>query len=463
MKNWSGLRVLILGAARQGLALTRYLSRHGALVTLSDQKPVEQMEAIRAALGDLPSVNLVLGGHPLTLLDETDLVCLSGGIPLTLPVVIEAQRRGIPISNDSQIFMEAVPCRVIGITGSAGKTTTTTLLGRMADAAAAAVTASHKAWVGGNIGLPLIEFLDEIDPGDMVILELSSFQLEQMTRSPQVAAILNITPNHLDRHGSMQAYIAAKAHNLAYQVAGDVAVLGRDDPNAWSFASQVHGKLVSFGLQQPEKGQTGTFCRSGKLYLQDGAKVVELMEQSAVMLRGEHNLLNVLAACAIAWAAGFPVDAMRKGVSGFNGVPHRLEFVRQYKGAAWYNGSIASAPERSMADIHSFSEPLVLMLGGRDKNLPWQDLADLIHQRVDHVVVFGEASEKILKALGPVEAGKRPFTIERCLGLQEAIHAAAAVAEPGDVVLLSPGGTSFDEFTDFEQRGERFRLWVNQL
>jgi UDP-N-acetylmuramoylalanine--D-glutamate ligase len=330
----------------------------------------------------------------------------------------------------------------------------------MADAAA---TAPHKAWVGGNNGLPLIEFLDEIKPGDTIVLELSSFQLELMTLSPQVAAILNITPNHLDRHGSMQAYIAAKAHSLTYQAAGDVAVLGRDDPNAWSFASQVHGKLVSFGLHQPEKGQTGTFCRSGKLCLQDGATVVELMDQSAVQLRGEHNLLNVLAACAIAWAAGFPVEAMRKGVFGLTGVPHRLEFVRQFKGASWYNDSIATAPERSMADIHSFSEPLVLMLGGRDKNLPWQELADLIHQRVDHVVVFGEASEKILEALGPTEAGKRPFTIDRCLGLQEAIHAAAAVTQPGDVVLLSPGGTSFDEFSDFEQRGERFRLWVNQL
>jgi UDP-N-acetylmuramoylalanine--D-glutamate ligase len=463
MKNWSGQRVLILGAARQGLALTRFLSRHGALITLSDQKPAGQMEAIREALGDIPPVNLVLGGHPLTLLDETELVCLSGGIPLTLPVVIEAQRRGIPISNDTQIFMEAVPCRVIGITGSAGKTTTTTLVGRMAAEAAAAVTVPFKAWVGGNIGLPLIDFLDEIKAGDTVILELSSFQLEQMTLSPQVAAILNITPNHLDRHGSMQAYTAAKAHILAFQAAGDVAVLGRDDPNAWSFASQVHGKLVSFGLQQPEKGQTGTFYRSGKLYLQDGSSVVELMDQSEILLRGEHNLLNVLAACAIAQAAGFPVEAMRKGVSGFNGVPHRLEFVRQYKGADWYNDSIASAPERTMADIHSFNEPLVLMLGGRDKNLPWQDLANLIHQRVDHVVVFGEAAEKILNALGPVEPGKRPFTINHCQGLQEAIHTAAAVTEPGDVVLLSPGGTSFDEFIDFEQRGERFRLWVKQL
>ena len=460
MKTWNGQRVLILGAARQGLALARFLSRCGAVVTLSDQKPPEQMSAIQQALGDAPQVSLALGGHPLSLLDTADVLCLSGGIPLSLPIVFEAQRRGIPISNDSQIFMEVVPCRVIGITGSAGKTTTTTLVGRMAEAA---VDAPHKAWVGGNIGLPLIDYLDQIDAGDTVILELSSFQLEQMTFSPQVAAILNITPNHLDRHGTMQVYIAAKTRILAYQTEFDTAVLGYDDPAAWGLAGQVHGKLISFGFDQPQKGKTGTFCQSGHLYLQDGATVTELMDQADILLRGQHNLLNVLAACAIACAAGFPVEAMRKGVIGFKGVPHRLEFVRQYGGADWYNDSIATAPERSMAAIHSFSEPLVLLLGGRDKNLPWQDLTDLIHQRVDHVVVFGEAAEKILAALGQVESGKRPFTISRCQGLQEAIHAAAAVIEPGDVVLLSPGGTSFDEFIDFEQRGERFQLWVNQL
>jgi UDP-N-acetylmuramoylalanine--D-glutamate ligase len=466
MKTWNGQRVLILGAARQGQALARFLSQRGALVTLSDQKPADQMKFIQESLGALP-VTLALGGHPLTLLDDIDLLCLSGGIPLTLPIVIDAQRRGIPLSNDSQIFLEAVGCRVIGITGSAGKTTTTTLVGRMAEAALGEnlklSSTPHKNWVGGNIGLPLIEYLDEIGAGDTVILELSSFQLEQMTLSPQVAAILNITPNHLDRHGTMQAYTTAKQRILTYQAATDVAVLGRDDPGAWGLVSQVQGKLISFGLEQPEKGLAGTFCRSGWLYLQDDSAEVELMEQSSILLRGEHNLLNVLAACAIAWAAGFPVDAMREGVLGFTGVPHRLELVRQYRGTDWYNDSIATAPERSIAAIQSFSEPLVLLLGGRDKNLPWQELAEMIHQRVDHVVVFGEASEKILKALGPVEYGKRPFTISHCHGLQEAIHSAASVIEPGDVVLLSPGGVSFDEFSDYTQRGESFRLWVNQL
>jgi UDP-N-acetylmuramoylalanine--D-glutamate ligase len=174
-------------------------------------------------------------------------------------------------------------------------------------------------------------------------------------------------------------------------------------------------------------------------------------------------VVNVLAACAIAAAAGLSPEAMRASVDGFTGVAHRLEWVRTWHGAEWYNGSIAPAPERTMADIHAFDEPLVLMLGGRDKNLPWEDLAELIRRRVEHVVVFGEAAPKILKAIGPTQAGQKPRTVTACGTLHEAVQAAAAVCEPGMVVLLSPGGTSYDEFIDFEQRGERFREWVKQL
>jgi len=173
--------------------------------------------------------------------------------------------------------------------------------------------------------------------------------------------------------------------------------------------------------------------------------------------------LNILAACALAIAAGFPFELLAKGVEGFNGVPHRLEFVREWNGSRWYNDSIATAPERSMAAVHSFEEPLVLILGGRDKNLPWEDLADLIHQRVDHVVIFGEAVEKIRAAIGSVRPGRRPYSLVECADLFEAVQAAARVAGPGSVVLFSPGGTSYDTFTDFEERGERFRIWVKQL
>jgi len=463
MADWNGKRVLVVGAARQGLALTRYLSRHGARVTLNDQRPPEAMSQAQTMLADLP-VEWALGGHPLELLQGKDLVCLSGGIPLTLPLVAEAIRRGIPLSNDTQVFMEAVPCRTVGITGSAGKTTTTTLVGLMAKASFAESTAQPpvSVYVGGNIGDPLINYVDEMKEGDLAILEISSFQLEQMTVSPNVAAVLNITPNHLDRHGTMEAYTAAKARILDFQSAGDTAILGRDDPGAWGLRNRVHGRLLSFGLTPLDENLDGTYLKDGLLQLREGRAYLPLMKQSQVLLRGSHNLLNVLAAFAIGHAVGLRLDAMLTTVQDFRGVPHRLELVREWRGARWYNDSIATAPERTIAAIRSFEEPIVLLLGGRDKNLPWDELAALVTQRVDHVILFGEAAPKIESALTRVP-GKKNYTLERYTGLKQAVQGAARVCSPGDVVLLSPGGTSFDEFRDFEERGERFRQWVWEL
>ncbi|MBN1146521.1 MAG: UDP-N-acetylmuramoyl-L-alanine--D-glutamate ligase [Anaerolineales bacterium] len=463
-KDWNGRKVIIVGAARQGLALAGYLARNGAQVVLNDRLPLDSLAAARQALAGLP-VEWVCGGHPLSLLDGADLLCPSGGVPLTLPLVAEAQARGIPLSNDSQVFLQATPCKVIGVTGSAGKTTTTTLVGRMAQQAAGGVY--RRAWVGGNIGSPLIAMLDEMQADDLAVMELSSFQLEIMARSPQVAAVLNLTPNHLDRHGSMQAYTAAKAHILAFQTPQDVAVFGRDDPGAWSLTKMTRGRIRSFGFSELPDGQAGVFYRQGAIYLREEAQPVErqLLSRQDIALRGEHNVLNVMAACAIAAAAGLPEEAMRSGVRGFTGVPHRLEFVRSWGGADWYNDSIATAPERAIAAIRSFDEPLVLLAGGRDKNLPWDAFAALARQRVERLIVFGEAAELILKAVTSAAAsnGNDLLSVERCKGLREAVQAAAQIVEPGDVVLLSPGGTSFDEFKDFEERGECFAQWVKEL
>ncbi len=457
--GWQGKTALILGAARQGLALARFLCNRGVNVILNDQRPAEQLSPIMQSLEGC-KVRWVFGGHPLELLDDIDVVCLSGGIPLSLPIVQEAIRRNLVLTNDTQVFLEYVPCRVIGITGSAGKTTTTTLVGRIAQVAS---TPPAQAWVGGNIGLPLIDRVDEIMPHDLVVLELSSFQLEQVIQSPEIAVVLNITPNHLDRHGTMQAYISAKTRILEFQNQKDCAILCREDPISWSLRAQVKGRLISFGWQRPEDGSDGVYLAGGSIMLLQNGKDSLLLPIKLIELRGSHNLLNVLAACAISVAAGFPISAIHAGVDGFGGVPHRLEYVRTFHGAAWYNDSIATAPERTLAAIRSFDEPLVLLLGGRDKNLPWETLAEEIRQRVDHVIVFGEASDKILKTLGTATTGERPFSISSCSGLRQAIQTAVSLSEPGDVILLSPGGTSFDEFRDFEERGERFREWVNQL
>ena len=498
MQEWIGKSVVIVGAARQGLALARYLTRHGAQVVLNDRRPAGELHRAQESLADLSgntrTVRWVCGGHPLSLLEGTDLVCVSGGVPLDLPLVIEARRRGIPLSNDSQIFLAAAPCKVIGITGSAGKTTTTTLVGRMAEESSRLKVEGtipdtegnfqlpNRVWVGGNIGSPLIAMIEEMEAEDLAVMELSSFQLEIMSLSPQVAAVLNVTPNHLDRHATMEDYTAAKARILDFQTPSSAAVLGRDDPGAWSLKDRVRGRLLSFGLSALPDGQEGTFVREGEIYLRllIGKKGIGdrgigsistsspipsdiyLMSQREILLRGEHNLLNVLAACAIAAAAGLPEYAMQAGVADFRGVPHRLEFVRKWGGAEWYNDSIATAPERAMAAIRSFDEPLVLLAGGRDKNLPWADFAALVQQRVDRLIVFGEAAEKIMAAM-TARAGSGSTTVTRCAGLYDAVQAAAQIVQPGDVVLLSPGGTSFDEFRDFEERGECFVRWVMQL
>ena len=481
MTNWTGKRVLILGAARQGQALARWLARHGARVTLNDLRPLDDMRAAQAALRDV-DVEWVLGSHPLELLERVDLLCPSGGIPLTLPIVAEAIKRGIPLSNDTQIFLEAAPCKTIGITGSAGKTTTTTLVGRMAmesyklnvesspNLQPSNLQPSTRVFIGGNIGDPLINYVDEMKSDDLAILEISSFQLDQMNISTDVAAILNVTPNHLDRHGTMEAYTAAKTHLLDFQPANGTAILGRDDPGSWGLRGRVRGKLLGFSLHPLEEGLDGSYLDDGLLALRDGFAYVPLLTRDKVQLRGDHNVSNVLAAFAIGHAAGLSLDAMLTAAEEFRGVSHRLELVRELHGVRWYNDSIATAPERTMAAIRSFDEPIVLLLGGRDKNLPWEDLADLVHQRVEHVVIFGEAANKIEAALRSprrpersVEGSGQTRTQVRCTGLREAVAKAAEVAGSGSVVLLSPGGTSFDEFTDFAERGERFKTWVQEL
>ena len=462
MENWSGKKVIVIGAARQGTALSRHLASKGAQVILTDMHSLDELPANLPDLEKL-GIQLRLGGHPLELLEGADLVCVSGGVPLTIPFIQAALQRGIPLSNDSQIFLEACPAQVIGITGSSGKTTTTALVGLMAQKYFEMKQNGHRAWVGGNIGNPLIEQVDQIDEDDLVVLELSSFQLELMTRSPQIAAILNITPNHLDRHGSMQAYIAAKSRILRFQHAGDVAILNRDDPGSWSLAEHLKSDLISFGFQKPDSKQNGTYIYKDAIWLQLGRESLKMLPLEWIQLPGRHNIANALAACAIAAAASLALPAIQTAIEEFTGIPHRLEFIRNINGADWYNDSIATAPERTMAAIEAFEGPLVLLLGGRDKNLPWDDLAQLIHQRVRAVVLFGEAAGLIEKALGAVKKGETLQVISRCNTLEEAVQAAAKLAQPGDTVLLSPGCTSFDAFKDFEERGEYFRKLVNAL
>jgi UDP-N-acetylmuramoylalanine--D-glutamate ligase len=368
----------------------------------------------------------------------------------------------------------------VGITGSAGKTTTTALVGRMLDAS------GFRTWVGGNIGNPLISELPQIRPGDRVVIELSSFQLELMEASPAIAGVLNITPNHLDRHKTMEAYIAAKRAIVAHQRQEDIAVLGFDDANARSLSGATPAQVRYFGAQGDFPGW-GAYLSPDRrmLMLRTADQEVPVIEREAIRLRGEHNVMNVLAAIALADAAGAGVEGIRQAIESFEGVPHRLEEVRSLHGVLWVNDSIATAPERVLAALEAFDAPLVLLAGGRDKDLPWERFAERVVARVRVLVLFGEAAplirEHVAAALtedlwgfpkpqrsGELRspAGGGGVALEEIVmveALQQAVACAAERAVPGEVVLLSPGGTSFDAFRDFAERGEAFRTWVNQL
>lgn len=451
----SGKRIVIIGLARQGKALARFAAEAGAQVVVSDLRSADQLQSELAELNNYP-IDILLGEHPLALLENTDFLAISGGVPADLPIVQEALRRGIPVTNDSFEFMKRCAAIVIGITGSAGKTTTTALTGAMVQAS------GRKCWVGGNIGRPLLADLAEIQPEDIVVQELSSFQLEQWTASPPVATVLNVTPNHLDRHKSMAAYSAAKSNILRYQSSADVAVLAADDPGSQSLRQLVRGRLREFSLERPVVD--GAYLREGQIWLSGLKGAAPICGVSEIPLRGRHNILNVQAAAILADSVGVEAEAIRSAIRAFSGVEHRLELVRTINGVQYVNDSIATAPERAIAALDSFSEPLILLAGGRDKDMVWDVWTSQVSRRTKAVVLFGELAEKLEPLLTSVEGRQASDpVIKRVITLSEAVATAADLAEPGDVILLAPGGTSFDAYRDFAERGRDFRQIVNTL
>ena len=461
-----GKRVVIFGFGRQGQALARWLPTLGAKVVVTDSRSAEQIGLRRR---DYPDVKFYLGGHPEDVLIGARYICISGGVPLDLPILELAKSRNITFTNDAQLFMERCPAPIIGITGSAGKTTTTTLVARIAE------KAGYKVWLGGNIGNVLIDDLANITPDDLVVMELSSFQLELMTVSPQVATILNLTPNHLDRHGSMENYAAAKANIIRYQNPNDVAVLGWDNPITKSMEALIEGELVAFSRY--DMIPNGAFMMGTRLFVAGSASYDMLphmvCERADIPLRGDHNVLNVLAACAIAGSIGLAIDrpgvmpeTMCEAIQEFEAVIHRLEVVREVEGVTYVNDSIATAPERLFAALTSYDEPLVLLIGGADKDLPWEAVVQLALQKAHHIIIFGEEGEKqvstkVMKLLSLMRVDEGQ--ISRVITLDEAVKRASEVAQAGDVVLLSPGGTSYDAYENFALRGEHFRQLVSEL
>jgi UDP-N-acetylmuramoylalanine--D-glutamate ligase len=454
MDELTGKRLVILGLARQGRALAQFAAGVGAEVVVSDLRTAEHIGRDLEELTDL-DIEIVLGEHPMGLLDKTDILAISGGVPADSPLVLAAHSRDIRVTNDSLEFTRRSPAAVIGITGSAGKTTTTALTGVMAQ------MSGQRTWVGGNIGRPLIADLNKMAPDDIVIQELSSFQLELWTQSPPVAAVLNITPNHLDRHKTMAAYSAAKANILRYQSTAGVAVLSADDAGAMALRNLAQGRLRMFSLRW--QINDGAFVNQGKIWLRDGMRELAVCDLDEIQLRGWHNVLNVLAAVTLADSVGVPVEAMRRAIQTFKGVEHRLELVRTIQGVQYINDSIATAPERVIAALDAIEEPIILLAGGRDKQMVWQPWAERVHQKVKAVVLFGalaELLEQHLQTAADTAVTEGPPVIRKET-LAEAVETAAELAQAGDVVLLSPGGTSYDAFTDFEERGRLFRDLVN--
>ena len=524
--NFEGRNVVILGMARQGLALARFFTAAGANTTISDIAPAEELAEELRQLDELP-VALALGGHPPDLLDGCDLLCLSGGVGLQVPLVQEAVRRGIPLSNDSLLTMQLAPCPVIAITGSSGKTTTTTLVGEMLRATFGDARAVH---VGGNIGTPLVDRLDTIRADDIMLLELSSFQLELFDPEvaygpfdglgPDVAAILNITPNHLDRHTSMADYAAAKANLLRHLKPTSTVVFSADDPVTARLAgwqsetlrrpqasralpahwaldgliAQRRSDLDSVGRMRlftrrargEQQGNEGSDAPALSAWASDAELIFEgrpFCRRAAVRLRGEHNISNLVGAAAISGAAGASQGAMGRVARSFAGVPHRLEVVPTKPGDApsarqtvpedkgnivWINDSIATAPERAVAGLQVFppgAQTLILLAGGQDKNLPWDTFADEVLDRVQCLIGFGEAGPMIADKVRE-RASFRRISAPCCAIVQrldEAVVLAKQTARPGTVVLFSPGGTSYDAYKNFEQRGEHFRNLVSGM
>ncbi|MCL4531789.1 MAG: UDP-N-acetylmuramoyl-L-alanine--D-glutamate ligase, partial [Actinobacteria bacterium] len=344
-QRFAGKRVTVVGLAREGLALIRFLVGVGAEVAANDRAEGAALREAVDVLSALP-VRLVLGGHPTELFLESDTVFISPGVPQQLPSLVEARARDVPVSSETQLFFELCPGRIVGITGSAGKTTTTALVGDMLR------DAGMPLFVGGNTGVPLLDRLEEIGPDAWVVLEMSSFQLEALPCSPPVAAVLNVTPNHLDRHGDMESYAAAKANIVRHQRPGDLAVLNADDPV--SAGMPAPGRQVWFSLERPVEG---AHLEGEEIVLRHGGDSETVCAASEVHLRGRHNLANVVAASAIASAVGAPVGAMRVAIANFRGVPHRLEMVGEVGRVIFCNDSIATAPERSMASLRSFDRP----------------------------------------------------------------------------------------------------------
>ncbi|HEY7801280.1 MAG TPA: UDP-N-acetylmuramoyl-L-alanine--D-glutamate ligase [Dehalococcoidia bacterium] len=452
-----GKRVTVLGLGIEGVDVARYAAAHGASVTVIDAKSAESLTARLRELEGLP-ITYALGQHGADLVAGSDLVFASQSIPLSSPPVAAARAHGVPITSMTRWFFEHCPGRTIGITGSSGKTTTTSLVAAMLQAG------GLEHVVGGNIGTGLLGLLDEMDTRTWAVVEVSHTQLQLLDTSPHLAAVLNVTPNHLDRF-SWEEYVALKQRLVRFQTTDDYVVLNLRDELSREMSELTPATAWYFTSEGDLPGN-GAFVRDGAAFFRHDAIEEMLLPLEEIPLRGAHNVENVLAAAAIAAIAGVSGEDIARAIRAFRPVPHRLEFVAEVEGVRYVNDSIASTPERTLAGIRSFVEPLVLLLGGKDKDLPKDELAEEALRRCTGIVFFG-ADGPLLEAAVEAHAQLVPFEerpqLVRVATLAEAVAEARDIAESGDVVLLSPACTSFDAYANFEERGEEFRRLVREM
>ncbi len=452
IKSIKEKRIAVIGIGVSNTPLIELLLKNGCDVTACDKSDREKLGKAASELEE-KGAKLRLGEGYLNELDA-DIIFRTPGMRPDLPELTEAVERGSTLTSEMEVFFEVCPSKIIAVTGSDGKTTTTTIIAELL------TEEGYKVHLGGNIGTPLLSRADTMEENDIVVLELSSFQLMTMKKSPSIAVVTNLTPNHLDMHRDMQEYIEAKRNILRNQSDGDVLVLNLDDDITRGFADSARGKVRFFSRKK--RVENGTFQEGGIIYKAGDGKSTPVIETSQIMLPGVHNIENYLAAFAAVHGL-VSRDTCIKVAETFRGVAHRIELVRTLRGVSYYNDSIASSPNRTIAGLRSFNRKVILIAGGKDKGIPFDELGPEIIKHVETLVLTGVTAGQIRAAVeyAPGYDG-RPVIIEKD-DFREAVLAAHDAAADGDIVLLSPACTSFDKFKNFEERGNTFKEIVNGL
>ena len=451
MMELKGKKVLVVGLGKSGLAAALYLRRQGAQVTVSDVRSAEALAKEIPALIE-EGISVEAGGHGLLTFRRQDLIVVSPGVPLETPELVQARNFGRPVIGELELAARFLKGKILAITGSNGKTTTTALAGEILK------EAGLPTLVAGNIGVPVVGLIDESTADTWSVLEVSSFQLESTEQfHPKIAVILNITPDHLDRHGSFENYALAKERIFAAQDASDFAVLNADNARAAEAAARSHAPV--FWISSSHAVAQGAWVENGNLVYRSApdAATEIILPVAKIALKGGHNVENVLAAACAARLAGVRPDAIARAIENFKAVEHRLEYVATIAGVEYYNDSKATNVDATEKAVAAFAGGIHLILGGKDKGAPYSPLAALVRERVRAIYTIGAAAPKIEAELRGV------VTIQSCETLANAVDAAAAAAKPGEVVVLAPACSSFDQFENYEQRGQVFKQLVSYL